>query len=82
MPTAAATTATGAVEAMVAGMNHRADSQDVDDGDEDDEEDEEEDVMKVICERIRAQMQRDWEEALERATRDEGYYGIVRLTKA
>ncbi|RAO72613.1 uncharacterized protein BHQ10_008625 [Talaromyces amestolkiae] len=83
VPTAVATIATGGVEAMVAGMDQSADVQNVDDGDEDDSgEDEEDDIVKVICERIRAQMQRDWEEALERAGRDEGYYGIVRLTKA
>lgn len=73
--------ATGVVEAFVGGKDQLIDLNDG--GDEgEDEEVEEEDVVKVICERIRAQMQKDWEEALELARREEGYSGIVRPTKA
>lgn len=83
VPTAATTaTATGVVMAGMDGKDQKADTDHLDDGDDDgEEEDEEEDVVKIICERIRAQMQKDWEEALERARRDEGYFGTVRLTK-
>lgn len=76
--TAVTAAATGVVEAVVGGKDQLIDLNDEDDEDED----EEEDVVQTICDRIRAQMQKDWEEALERARRDEGYSGIVRLTKA
>ncbi|KAI7969698.1 hypothetical protein EIK77_005818 [Talaromyces pinophilus] len=72
--------ATGVVEALVGGKDQLTDLNDGDDEGED--EVEEEDVVKVICERIRVQMQKDWEEALELARREEGYSGIVRPTKA
>lgn len=74
--------ATGVVEAVVGGKDQSIDLNDEDDEDDEDEDKEEEDVVQTICDRIRAQMQKDWEEALERARRDEGYSGIVRLTKA
>lgn len=75
----AMTAAAGVVEAVVGGKDQLIDLND-DDGDDESEE-EEEDSVKTICDRIRAQMQKDWEEALERARRDEGYSGIVRPTK-
>jgi hypothetical protein len=37
---------------------------------------------EAVCEGIVIQMQKDWEEALERARRDEGYSGMVRFPKA
>lgn len=76
---AAVTGATGLVETVVYEKDQRVD---VDGEDDECEDEEEEDVVRVICEWIRAQMQKDWEEALERARRDEGYSSIVRHTKA
>ncbi|KUL83105.1 hypothetical protein ZTR_11157 [Talaromyces verruculosus] len=71
--------ATGVVEAFVGGKDQLID---LNDGGDEGEDEVEEDVVKVICERIRAQMQKDWKEALELARREEGYSGIVRPTKA
>lgn len=83
MPRLTTTAATGAIGVDKKGsqselLGTKCQSADVNDAGEA----EGQDVVKVICERLKAQMQKDWEEALEGARRDEGYSGIVRLTKA
>lgn len=69
-------------QCLLLGQKHQLAGIDCDD-DDDDEEEKKKDHLKVLCERIRIQMQSDWEEARERARRDEGYRysGIVRLPR-